>query len=218
MDWSVKYHPKSFDEVVGNKETIQAIKKFIEKGNIPHMLFYGRAGTGKTTIAELTARAILGDDFATNYKEMNASDDRTIDIVRKQIIPYMRYRGFSGKFKILFLDEADAITVDAQQALKRPLELYKHNCRVIFACNHVDKIIPEIRDRCVEFKFTPLSKSDIIKRLKYITEQEGITKDINYDEIYELSGGSMRKAILLLQQQAMTSESRIDEILKAYLG
>jgi len=225
-EWVVKYAPKSFDEVVGNREVIEACKHYIsDPDSMPHLLFYGLRGTGKNTIVELLVKGILGEHWRSAFKEMNASDDRGIDVIRHRVIRYMRETGlgiFNGcPFKILHLDEADAITPDAQQALKRPLEKYKHNCRVILSCNDVNKIIPEIRDRCAEFKFSPLPKEDVIARLNYILQAEGINKDIDLEKIYRLSGGSMRKAITLLQQEAMITseeEDELEKIIKQYVN
>lgn len=215
MNWLKKYAPKSFEEVAGNKKVVQALKKYVEQGDMPHLIFHGHRGTGKNTLAVLLAKAMLGNSWRENFKEMNASDERTIDIVRQQIIPYMRHTGlwnFNSKFKILFLDEADAITPDAQQALKRPLEIYEDNCKVIFSCNNIDRIIPEIQDRCDVYAFPPLKKKDIVARLNYILQTEGIADGIDVEKIAEEANGSMRKAIILLQRAVLTMDSEMDEI------
>ena len=222
MDWLEKYKPKSLDEVMGNKNVVKACREYLKHPeDMPHLLFYGFHGTGKTTIANILVKELLGDEVEINYKQMNASDDRGIDMVRQKIIPFMRYAPWgNAPFKILLLDEADAITFDSQNALKTPLEKYKHNCRVIMICNDVSKIIPPIKEgRCTSFEFSRLREDDIIARLNFILQQEGIS-DVDLHEIFVRSGGSMRKAISELQKAAITMPgmSEMEKLLNSYLG
>jgi replication factor C small subunit len=222
MDWIDKYHPHDWSEVVGNQQTISFLKECVAKKDMPHLLFEGTAGTGKNTLAELLAKGMLGSNWKQNFTEMNASDKRTIDVVRERIIPIMKYPSISYwtkggvPFKILFLDEADAIVPDAMRALKRPLELYKRNCRVIFSCNDISKIIPEIVSRCEEFHFPPLSERDVMERLKYIASMEGMGNHIDYRSICDRACGDMRKGILLLQKWKSNGQTEIDKILERY--
>ena len=224
-DWTVKYAPKSLHEVMGNSEAVRAFHEYINNPeSMPHLMLDGFTGTGKTTMVRILVDSIIGDQ-KMNIKEMNASNDRGIDTIRKEIISFMRYVPWGDvPFKILVLDEADAITREAQECLKAPLEKYKHNCRVIFLCNDGNKIIPEIRlGRCTVFQFKPLKERDIVDRLKYILNQEGINNGFDLELIYRKSGGSMRAAIAILQQMVQSKsnsgESEIDEIekiIKAY--
>ena len=194
--WVEKYRPRTLDEVVGQQHIIGKLKKMINNGcEIPHLLFYGRPGTGKTSVALALANEINADIL-----ELNASDDRGIDVVRKTILVFARYTSLSGGFKILLLDEADGITPDGQNSLRRIMEKYYHNCRFIIVCNDVHKIIPAIQSRCYKVLFKPVEKEDMIKRLKYIADCEGL--DVKDDVLYhiaEASGGDMRVAINRLQ-------------------
>lgn len=221
MDWIAKYAPKSLDEVVGNKETIKALREYIiNPDSMPHLLFYGATGTGKTTLANILVNQML-DYKEMDYREMNASDDRGIDNVRQRIIPFMRYAPWGDRFKILILDEADAITVDSWNALKSPLEKYKHNCRVIMICNDIDKIIEPIKEgRCTTFEFNRLSERDIIDRLNFIIQQEGVSNGFDLHSIYNKSGGSMRSAIAILQKivQSGNGMSEIEKIISSYIS
>ena len=220
MDWTSKYHPKSLDEVVGNSEVKEAIKMYIsDPTTMPHLLFAGKTGTGKTTMAYILVNAILGRAKKINFKEINASNDNNVDYIRNVVINYMRYPPIfqDVPFKILLMDEADYLTAEAQACLRRPLEKYKKNCRVILTANNPNKIIDAIKEgRCQFFKFHSISKSEMRKRLEYIAEQEGV--DVDIDEIIQLSNGSMRNAISIMQQRAITVNIKkgdiIDELLK----
>ncbi|MHA1289846.1 MAG: AAA family ATPase [Candidatus Thorarchaeota archaeon] len=221
MDWIVKYAPKSLDEVMGNRATIRALREYLDNPDtMPHLLFYGKTGTGKTTLANILVNQILGCSKEMNYLPLNASDDRGIDVVRQRMLPFMRYTWGDVPFKILTLDEADAITVDSQNALKSPLEKYKHNCRVIMICNDVSKIIEPIREgRCTSFEFKRLSEKDVIDRLNFIIQQEGISNGFDLHEIYMKSGGSMRSAIAILQRIVQSRDdgmSEIEKIISSY--
>ena len=219
MDWLEKYKPKSIDEVVGNRELKQAVKHWIQHPDeMPHLLFAGKTGTGKTTIAYIIAREILKDGFAMSFKEINASDNNNVDFIRNVVINYMRYPAmfFDVPYKILLLDEADYLTPEAQATLRRPLEKYKKNCRVIMTANNPNKIIDAIKEgRVSYFKFNMLSKGEIVKRLQCIAEREGVI-NVDLNEVAEMSNDSMRNAIAILQQKAI-SGSNIEDIIKTYL-
>lgn len=219
MDWLTKYHPKSINEVVGNEEVKEAIKHYIENPEaMPHLLFAGKTGTGKTTLAYILARGILGEKFSINFKELNASHNNNVEFIRQVVINYMRYPPLflDTPFKILLMDEADYLTAEAQACLRRPLEKYKHNCRVIFTANNPNKIIDAIKEgRVAFFKFKSIQKSEMRKRLLYIAEQEGV--DIDIDEIISEANGSMRNAIAILQRKTIAKAKKvdiIDELLK----
>jgi len=210
MDWVEKYHPRSLDEVAGNKEVKEAVKRYISNPDeMPHLLFAGKTGTGKTTIAYIIANSILGEK-SVNFKEINASDDNNVDFIRNTVINYMRFPPLfrDAPFRILLLDEADYLTPEAQACLRRPLEKYKKNCRVIMTANNPNKIIDALKEgRLQFFKFRPISKSEMRKRLEFIAENEGITVDI--DEVIEKSNGSMRNAVSIMQATAIVKKNNL---------
>ena len=210
--WVEKYRPRSLDEVVGQKEIVERLKSYVKAKSMPHLLFAGPAGTGKTTCAIALARELFGENWRMSFHELNASDERGINVVRTKIKEYARTAAPNDVgFKIIFLDEADALTPDAQAALRRTMEMYSKTCRFILSCNYSSKIIEPIQSRCAVFRFAPLKPEDIKERLRYIAEKEG--KDIDekaLDAIVFISSGDMRRAINILQMSAAISD-RIDE-------
>jgi len=206
--WVEKYRPRTLDEVVGQDEVIQRLKGYVERKNIPHLLFSGPPGTGKTATAIALARDLFGENWRDNFIEMNASDERGIDVVRHKIKEFARTAPIGdAPFKIIFLDEADALTADAQAALRRTMEMYSKSCRFILSCNYVSRIIEPIQSRCAVFKFRPVPKEAMKKRLMEICEKEGvkITED-GLEALIYISGGDFRKAINALQGAAAIGE------------
>jgi replication factor C small subunit len=206
--WFEKYRPRSFDEVVDLEEVKARLMGFVKSGDMPHLLFYGPPGTGKTTMALVLARELYGEYWRENTLELNASDERGINVIRERVKEFARTAPVGkAPFKLVILDEADNMTSDAQQALRRIMEIYAQNTRFILLANYVSRIIDPIISRCAVFRFSPLPRSLMAERLKYIAEREGITiKEDAIDVIYELSEGDMRKAINLLQVAATTSK------------
>ncbi len=210
--WVEKYRPKALDEIVGQEEIVMRLKSYVRSKSMPHLLFAGPAGTGKTTSAIALARELFGENWRMSFHELNASDERGINVVRTKIKEYARTAAPNNVgFKIIFLDEADALTPDAQAALRRTMEMYSKTCRFILSCNYSSKIIEPIQSRCAIFRFSPLQEDAVKERLKYIAEKEGKTIDEHaLNAIYYVSSGDMRHAINVLQMSAAISDN-IDE-------
>ena len=171
--WTEKYRPAKFEEVVGQQEIIKRVRSLVQALNIPHLLFAGPAGTGKSTLALIIVRELFGNAWRENYLELNASDERGIDVVRQKVKDFARTKALENvPFKVIFLDEADALTREAQQALRRTMENYTNTCRFIMSCNYSSSIIDPIQSRCVVFRFKLLEKKDISEIIKRIAEQE----------------------------------------------
>jgi replication factor C small subunit len=164
-------------------------------------MFAGPAGTGKTTSALALARELFGESWRDNFVELNASDERGIDVVRGKIKEFARTSPLGGSsFKIIFLDEADALTNDAQAALRRTMERYSVNCRFILSCNYSSKIIEPIQSRCAVFRFRPLKAEEVKKYLRRIADKEGLViTDEALDALVHVGEGDMRKAVNSLQ-------------------
>lgn len=205
--WVEKYRPMTLDEVVGQDEIVRRLKGYVEKKNIPHLLFSGPPGTGKTATAIALTRDLFEEYWRENFIEMNASDERGIDVVRHKIKEFARTAPISAPFKIIFLDEADALTADAQAALRRTMEMFSKSCRFILSCNYLSRIIEPIQSRCAVFRFRAVPKEAMKKRLLEICEKEGlkITED-GIEAILYVSAGDFRKAINALQGASAIAE------------
>ena len=206
--WIEKYRPKSLKEIVGHKEIVERLSAYVRARNLPHLLFAGPAGTGKTSCAIAIARELFGDAWRQNFHELNASDERGINVVRGKIKDFARTAPIGDVgFKIIFLDEADALTSDAQAALRRTMEMYSHICRFILSANYSSKIIEPIQSRCAVFRFKPLRDEDVRKLILRIADAENLElKEDAIDAIVFLSRGDLRKAINALQVAASVSK------------
>ena len=209
--WTEKYRPKRLDEVVGQKEIVKRLKSIVASRNIPHFLFAGPAGTGKTTCALAMVRELFGDRWTDNFQELNASDERGIQIVRTKIKSFARAAPLGGAdFKVIFLDEADSLTSDAQAALRRTMEKYSLTCRFILSCNYSSRIIAPIQSRCSVMRFSALQKDEIREYFKRIEKGEGLEiTDSGFETLMYISQGDLRKGVNVLQVAASFS-TKID--------
>lgn len=198
--------------MAGQQEIIKRVRSLVQSLNIPHLLFAGPAGTGKSTLALIVVKELFGEKWKENYLELNASDERGIDVVRQKVKDFARTKAIENlPFKVIFLDEADALTREAQQALRRTMENYSNTCRFILSCNYSSRIIDPIQSRCVVFRFKLLEKKDISKIAKNIEEKEKLNlSEKALEFLYEAAEGDCRRAINLLQATASIS-SNVDE-------
>lgn len=216
IPWIDKYRPNKLSEVVYQDDIIKMLKKVLKTGNLPHLLFYGPSGTGKTSSVLAIAMELFGPKkFNERVIELNASDERGINIVRNKIVTLAKTAVSSADpnypcppYKIIILDEADAMTTEAQSALRKTMEDYSSITRFCFICNYINQIIEPIASRCVKFRFKPLDEKSMYDKLTLISEKEKmeITREA-IEKISNISNGDMRKAIMLLQNLKYLNKS-----------
>ncbi|KAI4500964.1 hypothetical protein M0802_003767 [Mischocyttarus mexicanus] len=221
LPWVEKYRPKKLEDLISHEEILKTISKFIDENQLPHLLLYGPPGTGKTSTILACARKLYKpEQFNSMVLEMNASDDRGIGIVRGQILNFAStgtmYR--SG-FKLIILDEADAMTNDAQNALRRIIEKYTENVRFCIICNYLGKIIPALQSRCTKFRFGPLQSEQILPRLNEVIELENLkVMDDGKEALMTLCNGDMRKVLNILQSTWLAFGSVTEETVYSCVG
>ncbi|KAK6432992.1 replication factor C subunit 4 [Oleoguttula sp. CCFEE 5521] len=202
LPWVEKYRPVFLDDIVGNTETIERLKIIAKDGNMPHVIISGMPGIGKTTSVLCLARQLLGDAYKEAVLELNASDERGIDVVRNRIKGFAQKKVTlpAGRQKLVILDEADSMTSGAQQALRRTMEIYSGTTRFAFACNQSNKIIEPLQSRCAILRYARLTDGQVVKRLYQICEAEKVEySDDGIAALVFSAEGDMRQAINNLQ-------------------
>ncbi len=211
--WIEKYRPSDFSEISGHTEIVKRVKAFVEQKNLPHLLFTGPAGVGKTSLALIIGKNIFKDLFRQNFLELNASDERGIDVIRIKVKDFARTRAIGDvPFKIIYLDECDALTKEAQQALRRTMENYTQNCRFILSANYSSKIIDPIQSRCVVFRFSQLEKKNIFKIVELIASREKLEVDEDAKSaLFDVSEGDCRRLENIMQSSAANTNHITEE-------
>ncbi|MBW2996106.1 replication factor C small subunit [Candidatus Woesearchaeota archaeon] len=212
--WTEKYRPKTFEEVKGQGEIVKRVSSFVKQKNMPHLMFAGPAGIGKTTLALVAARQLFGKEWRQNFLELNASDERGIDIIRHKVKDFARTRAIGDvPFKIIYLDECDALTREAQQALRRTMENFTQTTRFILSCNYSSKIIDPIQSRCAVFRFQLLPKEDVFEIIDKIGKEEELKIDDKAKEaFYVISQGDCRRVENLMQSCAAISDKVTEDV------
>jgi replication factor C subunit 3/5 len=216
LPWVEKYRPDSFEEIVCHSGTILTIRKFLAERKLPHLFFYGPPGTGKTSMAMTIAKELHGSFWKSsgNVLELNASDDRGIDTVREQIKTFASSGIFTGMDtcivpKLVILDEADAMTSAAQNALRRIIEKYVQRVRFILIGNYSGQIIPALQSRCTKFRFVPLDRPSMMSRIGHVTREEKISVSNEAAEaLVDLAEGDMRKVLNWLQAASSSKREK----------
>jgi replication factor C small subunit len=213
--WTEKYRPQDFSQIKGQKDIVARVKAFVEQKNMPHQLYAGPAGVGKSTLAIVVAKKLFGQEWRQNFLELNASDERGIDIVRVKVKDFARTKAIGNvPFKIIFLDECDALTREAQQALRRTMENYTNTCRFILSCNYSSKIIDPIQSRCAVFRFKLLDNKDLNGIIERIAKEEHLKISEKAKEALEqVSEGDCRRLENIIQSCAAISKNITEDLI-----
>jgi len=214
LPWIEKYRPNNINDIISHDQNIQTIKKLLSNSSLPHLLFHGSPGTGKTSTIMAIANEIYGKNIRLMLLKLDASDDRGINSVREDIKGFAEKTNmFQKGVRLIILDEADSMTFDAQFALRRIIEKYSSTIRFCLICNYENKIIPAIRSRCANFRFNNIKSTYISSKLIFVAQNENI--NYNFDVIQTisyLSKGDLRKAINLLQSISLQSKNLTSEL------
>ncbi len=220
IPWIEKYRPKDLNNIIAHDEIRNVLNSFIEKNGLPHLLFYGPPGTCKTTTARAIANKIYGKLTSSMVLELNSSDERGIETVREKIKEFAcTQKLFDSNVKMIILDEVDAMTNEAQFALRRIIENFTENVRFCLICNYVNKVIPALQSRCTRFRFSHLENNQLKNYINYIVKEENIniTEDAK-NTILDISKGDMRKLLNILQIANMTYDEITEERIYESLG
>ena len=229
LPWIEKYRPTTLNEVLSHEEIIGTLKTFIKNKCLPHLLFYGNPGTGKSSIIAAVARELYGKYYPSMVMELNASDDRGIEVVRNKIKQFVISKSafmyqntdaaLNSNFKLVILDEADAMTSDAQNILRKIVEKYTNNTRFCLICNYIQNINPALKSRCTIFRFSPIGDDKIKEKILQISIKENINiQESGIDTIVKRSNGDMRKVINILQSVSMSYPFINEENVNTSLG
>ncbi len=224
IPWTEKYRPSNLDNIYSHEQIINTLKNFITNRDLPHLLFYGPPGTGKTSTILSCAKELYGKHVDSMVLQINVSEERGIEVVRNKILPFVQSKSFlfsenNKLFKLVILDEADAMTPDAQAILRRIIEKYTVNARFCLICNYIKKINLALQSRCTIFRFSPIPDNLIEQKIKEIAKLEGlkITSDA-IKNIIDKSSGDFRKIINVLQTCSMITKKLDDDIINKSLG
>jgi len=204
--WVEKYRPNSLESYIGNEHLKSKVKVYLESGDLPHLLLYGRAGTGKTTLAKL-----LVNNIECDYLYINASDENSVDVVRNKVRGFASTIGFKD-MKVVILDECDYITPNAQAALRNLMETFSKHTRFILTCNYVERIIDPIQSRCQPFQIVPPSRKEVAVHLSDILKKEDVEAEV--DDVATLVNGGypdIRRVINFAQRQVVDGKLSIDQ-------
>lgn len=224
IPWIEKYRPNRLDEIKSHEQTISTLKNFIQNKDLPHLLFYGPPGTGKTSTILSCAKELYGEYADIMVLQINVSEERGIEVVRNKILQFVQSKSFlftenNKLFKLVILDEADAMTIDAQAILRRIIEKYTINARFCLICNYIKKINLALQSRCTIFRFAPIPNEIIENKIKEITKKEKL--QITNDAVkimIEISNGDFRKIINILQTCSIITTNIDEDIINSSLG
>jgi replication factor C subunit 3/5 len=225
LPWIEKYRPGTLDEVISQNNIVDTLKNFIKNKKLPHLLFHGPPGTGKSSVITACAKQLYGPKYDMMVIEINASEERGIEVVRTRITDFANKRSITfdeadnDLFKLVILDEADAMTPDAQASLRRVIEKFTHNVRFCLICNYIKKINLAVQSRCICFRFSPLKDEFIKQKMNMVIEKENINiTEAGINTIIKRAKGDMRKVLNILQATNMAYDVIDDKIVNNFLG
>lgn len=212
--WIEKYRPNTFDDILGQSDTLEKLRAMADKKEVQHMILSGPPGVGKTTSAIVLARALFGSQWSHNFIELNASDDRKLSIIQGKVKEFARSKPIDAPFKMILFDEADSLTQEAQQALRRMMEAYSGTCRFIFSVNYQNNVIEPIQSRCAIFRFKSLSEEEVYKFIDNIAKSENLKVDDDAKQaLFYVSRGDLRALVNLMQSLSTVSKKIEAEVI-----